>query len=280
MFERIAAGWDLAKQSYRVLWMDKELLVFPAISGVCCLAVLASFAVPLWDSSYASTVTSGDAAELSRDPFAYVILFGFYFANYFVMTFFNAAMVGCAVIRFRGDDPTLSDGFGVAFSRLPQIFAWALLAATVGTILRIIEGRSNRVGQIISGLLGMIWSVATYLVVPVLVVERVGPLAAVKRSLAVLSKTWGESLVSNFGLGLLEFGLFLLAAIPAVIGALIAPEALLVGIGISVMLMIVLALASTAARAILVAAIYEYAADGKTPPLFDEGSLSGAFSPR
>ncbi len=50
MFNRIATGWELSKQSFRVLRSDKSLVLFPLFSGVACLLVLASFAAPLWST--------------------------------------------------------------------------------------------------------------------------------------------------------------------------------------------------------------------------------------
>ena len=51
MFERVANGWELAKASWGVLKLDKELLLFPLMSGIAWLIVLASFALPLWNSA-------------------------------------------------------------------------------------------------------------------------------------------------------------------------------------------------------------------------------------
>ena len=134
----------------------------------------------------------------------YGLLFLFYFLNYFIVIFFNSAVIACAILRMRGGEPTLSIGFNAALSRLPQIVGWALVAATVGLILRALENvarkRGNLVGQIVAGLLGMAWSVVTFLVVPILVVEKKGPFEAVKESAALLRKTWGEQLVGGLRL--------------------------------------------------------------------------------
>lgn len=279
MFERIANGWALAKQSYRVLLLDKELLLFPLLSGICCLVVLASFALPLYFTGQFDTMAQ-DAEATSQEPLAYVILFAFYFVNYFVITFFNSAMVACAIIRFRGGDPTLADGFGAAFSRAPKILAWALVAATVGTILRAIEDRSQRIGRIVAGLLGMAWTVTTYFVVPVLVVEKLGPFDAIKRSLAILRNAWGESIVTNFGLGLIGLILFLAALVPTGVGIVVGQAGLIIGIATTVLLIILLAIASSAAKVVSLAALYEYATQGEAPPQFDQDLLSGAFVAR
>src|SRR5262245_52426735 len=146
MFARLGNGWALARESFAVLRMDKELLLFPVLSGISCLLVLASFAVPLWNSDFLHVVVN-EEANVHENPLAWLILFAFYAVNYFVIVFFNSALVACAIIRFKGGDPTISDGLRAASNRLPQILAWALVSATVGVLLRAIESWSEKAGQ-------------------------------------------------------------------------------------------------------------------------------------
>lgn len=280
MFERLSNGWDLAKQSWRVLMLDKELLLFPLFSGIACLLVLASFAVPLWSTGYAETVMNEEAP--AQDVLSWVLLFCFYAVNYFVIVFFNSALVSCAIIRFRGGDPTVSDGFRAAGKRLPVIFSWALLSATVGVILKAIESRSEKAGQIISSLLGLGWSIATYFVVPVLVVENVGPVDAVKRSWAVIKKTWGESIGANFGIGFITFFCALACFVPIVGGGYLISQGL-AGAGVAAILLgfvglMLVSLVSSALNSIILAALYLYAADHEVPQQFDRGMLQSAFA--
>ncbi|MBN1514242.1 MAG: hypothetical protein JXB13_19655 [Phycisphaerae bacterium] len=279
MFERIGNGWELAKSSYRCLLLDKELLVFPLLSGLACLIVLASFTLPLMSSDYVQTIEEDGQAP--SDPMAYVILFLFYFCNYFVIVFFNAGLIACAVIRFNGGDPTVGDGFRAATARLPQILAWAFVSATVGVILKAIESRSSRAGRIASGLLGMAWGAGTYFVVPVLVMEKLGPFAAVKRSLSILRRTWGEALVSNFGIGLFVFLMILGCLVPAVLGVLVGSRiAIVAGIAVTVVLIILVSLISSALSGIVLGALYLYAAEERVPPQFEAASFRGAFVQR
>ncbi|MHC4400469.1 MAG: DUF6159 family protein [Planctomycetota bacterium] len=283
MFDKLGRGWSLVGQSFRVLKLDKELLLFPLISGVSCLLVLGSFALPLANTSYWELMT--EQRQIPNDPVAYLLLFAFYFVNYLVIIYFNSALVACAIIRFKGGDPTLKDGLRAATSCLPQIVAWSLVSATVGLILRIIESSSEKAGRIAAALLGMGWSAATYFAVPILVVERVGPVEAVKRSLGLLKKTWGEALSANLGLGLIFFVVFLVALIPLIlagslVGAGVASGSMaLIVLGVAGIVLIVvgMSLVSSALHAILLAAVYIYAKEGVVPDQFDQGLLRGAF---
>ncbi len=199
MFTKIGFGWDLAMQSFRVLKEEKRLIVFPLLSSIACMVVLASFAIPLWGTPQFKALM--EDRHVPNDVLSYVLLFVFYFMNYFVIVFFNSALVACVVHRFRGGTPSISFGLQVAVARAPQIAGWALVSATVGLVLKIIESRSEKVGELVAGLLGMAWAIVTYLVVPVLVVEKAGPIEAVKRSTALLKKTWGEALTRTSASG-------------------------------------------------------------------------------
>ena len=279
MFDRIANGWALTKQSFAVLKLDKELLLFPLLSGMACLLVMGSFALPLWASGQLD-VLFADGRPIDN-PVFYVIAFAFYFVNYFVIIFFNCALVACAIIRFKGGDPTVGDGLQAASSRIFQIAGWALVSASVGLILRAIESRSAKFGQIASALLGMAWSAGTYFVVPILVVERANPVEALKRSVSTLRKTWGEALVANFGIGLLVTLATMAAMCPALLGLFSGNSALMIlGISVSVISVVVISLVSSAMNSIVVAALYLYAAEGRVADQFDESSLAGAFRQR
>jgi hypothetical protein len=175
MFARIATGWELTKQSFGVLRQDKELVLFPILSGVACSLVLASFVLPLWGTPMFDDVFNERQAP--QNPLAYVVMFAFYFVNYFVILFFNVALVSCAVKRMAGGNPTIGYGLQQAASRIHQIAAWALVSATVGMILKAIESRSQWLGKLVTSFIGAGWAIATYFVVPVLVVEQVGHLA-------------------------------------------------------------------------------------------------------
>ena len=272
--ERIGRSWALAKASYRVLRADRELVVFPLISFIALVAVLISFAVPL----ALVGIADFDTGELS--PVGIALGFAFYVIAYAVAFFFNTALVGAAMIRLNGGDPTVSDGIRVAMSRLPAIVGYAIIAATVGMILRWISERAGILGAIVAGIFGFAWSVATFLVVPVLVVEQVGPIEAVKRSSSMLKKTWGEQLVGGFGIGLV-FGLIMFAV--AVIGgaiivglAAISTSLMFVGIVALILALGAVALVASALGGIYTAAVYRYATTGEAGE-FGTNALAGAF---
>jgi hypothetical protein len=281
VFERMSNGWALAGSSWRVLKTDKQLLIFPLISGLALLVVMASFLAPI-----VVIAVNGGFENIDQDGppvWVYPLTFAFYFCNYFVIVFCNAALTSCALMRLGGEEPRVSDGFRMAFARLPQIAGWALLSATVGLLLKMLENAHEKIGAIVSGLLGTAWSIMTFFVVPILVVEKVGPFQAVSRSVAILKKTWGESLVGNFGIGLLMFlltipGFLMIAGAVAVF--VNAPQLFPLGITLiaaAVLYFIVLSLVGSALNSIFLAALYQYAAHDQVPAGFDRTAFEGAF---
>ncbi len=275
---RIRNGWALTVQSYRVLMLDKQLLVFPLLSGISCLLVMASFAGGIWASGAAQR------EDFAGEATSWALLFAYYFANYFVIVFFNSALVACAMIRFQGGDPTVRDGFRAARERLAHIAAWALLAATVGVILRIIESRAEFIGRIVIALLGAAWTIATYFVVPVLVVEKLGPVDALKRSVTIIKEAWGESIVSNASVGLITFLVVLglvvaTGAVTAVLAVQMGSAAIAFGgLGVIVVILILGALVGSALNSIVLGAIYLYASEGKVPEAFEGAGVEAAFA--
>src|SRR5262249_19196702 len=215
MLSTFGRRWEMLQQSCAVLRRQKTLVLLPILSGLLCLVVAATFVAPFL-AFPDLTKQLLNAAEQANDQDQWQTralwlggTFLLYFANYLVIVYFNTALASCAIVHFKGGDVTLGDGLSAATRRLPQIAAWALLAATVGMVLRVIEDKSDKIGQFVVGLLGLAWTAATYLVVPVLAVEGVGPFTAVKRSVQLLRHAWGEGVVGNFGLGVIGFLLML-----------------------------------------------------------------------
>src|SRR5688572_5795028 len=112
MMKKIKTSWQIAKQCWRVLLLDRELLLFPILSGGALLLVIASFALPLWGSGFFRT--AAEDPQAAQQPAFYVAYFAFYLVCYFVMIFFNAALISCAMIRLRGGNPTVGDGLRAA----------------------------------------------------------------------------------------------------------------------------------------------------------------------
>jgi hypothetical protein len=284
MFSRFSRSWELVKVSMNVLGKDKELLIFPLFSSIAAIAVLASF-LPLFALDNAADATAGmvsvDGETSSNSNSTSLIVFClFYFVEYFVIFFFNTALVGAALIRMDGGDPTVRDGLRIATSKLDKILGYTLIAATVGLVLRAISNRVGMVGQIVVGLLGAGWTVATFLTVPILVSKDIGPIDAVKESATLLKRTWGENLITTSGFGLVFFLIYvaLFFVVGSVAYALAGTEEwLITWLVIGVLAFILTGLMHAALQGIFSAALYRYAVDGDVGNDFDRETLSHVF---
>ncbi|HWS25068.1 MAG TPA: DUF6159 family protein [Xanthomonadales bacterium] len=280
MFERFSRSWALIKASASVLQKDKELLVFPAVSSVAAIVVAASFLGPLiwWSMGHPEALESDDMS-----PLWYVYMFVFYLTQYFVIFFFNTALVGAASMRLEGQDPTVADGLRIAWSKVGTILGYAAIAATVGLILRAIEQRAGWIGKWIAALFGAAWTVATFMVVPVLVHRDIGPLDAVKESALLLKQTWGENLIGQGGVGLIfglmQVGLWMLFGFLA-FSALAAESVALVVtlLVVGFLCTLILALLQAALSGIYSAALYRYATGHQNSAEFSSDLLSNAFA--
>lgn len=275
MFQKITHSWQLVKASAAVLNADRELIVFPLVSFIGLVLVTATFFVPV-------QVFSLEALGFSQGESFFAFLFVYYVVQYFVIFYANSALVGAALIRMRGGNPSVGDGFRIASQHFTQILGYAVLSATVGVVLKAISERVGILGRLIVSFVGLSWNVATYLAVPVLVSENMGPIDTVKRSSQLLKKTWGEQISGNFGIGIVFSLIGLLAFLSG--GALalwaMSYEAIWLAfgiIGLTVLALAVTALLSATLSGIYSAAVYRYAADGIAPEQFDQKFVEQAF---
>ncbi|MEO6223320.1 MAG: DUF6159 family protein [Vicinamibacterales bacterium] len=265
---RIGRSFQLVGQSYRVLMQDKELMILPLISGSVIVTAVAAF-------TFGFGVDSEKLQQ--RGPELYVPLFLMYVVTYTVGIFFQAAVIAGATQRMRGGDPTIKSALAAAASRIGAIVMWAVVAATVGMILRAIHDRAGFVGKIIASLLGAAWSLATFFVVPVLVLEERTVGESYSRSTAVFKQTWGETVVGGINLAVAAVCSWVtLVAVSGLLAMLIGTPALAVFAMGAVCLMVFF----SALQGVYVASLYRYATDGQTAPGFDKAIFEQAFRPK
>jgi ABC-type multidrug transport system fused ATPase/permease subunit len=278
MFSTIQRSYSIFKQSLSVLRQDKEILIFPLLSGIfTIIAMVGLISGGVMSGFFQRFLNSGDRG-LANNIAAYAALFVWYFVSWFIVLFFNVAVVACARIRLEGGDPTTADGFRAARENLKAIVMWALISATVGLILRMIADRSKLVGQIIAKILGAAWAITTYFVVPVMIFEKRGPRESMKSSTELISRTWGESLVAAAGVGITIMLLGIGGLAFPILGVLISPTAAVIGLGIMVLYWLVLAIVSSALTGIYRTGLYLYAKEGRPMQGFGDDFVRTAFA--
>ncbi len=284
MFGSFRRGWEMAKASGAVLKSNPSLLIFPVISGIALIAVSAVLVVPVILG--AATADSLGLSDNAMKVLGGVAVFVWYFLCTFVIVFCNAALIACALQSFYRQRPSIRSGFAAASSRLPQILGWSLLAATVGVVLRglqsVLSSRFGFWGELAQGIADVVWTVATYFVLPVVVTEGMGPINAVKRSSSILRRTWGESLSGTAGLGAVLL-LFLLplfglgALLVSDVGGQAGASAISV---VFIVYALTLTVVYTVLNTIFRTAVYSYATTEAAPADMDADLLRSAFHSR
>jgi len=270
---RISNSIQLAKASWQVLTSDKELLILPVISGIASIIAAATFIVPL--------LATTDLEQGTMSPVGYVVLFLMYVVLAYITIFFNAALVSAAHERLGGGDPTVRSALQGAAFRAGKILPWAIVSATVSIVLRAIEERAGFVGQIVAGLAGLAWTVVTFLVLPIIVIEGDSVGDAIKRSGQMFKKTWGENLAAQVGFGIIGF-LAILPAIPIVlVGFAAGSVGAVVGIALAVLWLIGVSVVIAALSVVFQTVLYHFAVREHVPSqAFSVSMLQGAFQPK
>ncbi len=274
--QRIRTSWELGKISWGVLRSDRTLAWFPVLSLIGSLIV-----VGIFGGLIAATGYDSNGANEGLKGIGYVFVVCAYIGLALVTTYFQAALTAGANERLNGRDSTFESSIAAANSKLHRILPWALVQATVSIIISAVEERAGFVGQILVRLLGAAWNVVTFLTIPILVLEDLGPWNALKRSGTLLKQTWGENLIGQAGFGLLA----LVAMLPgaAFIGIGIATGTLVAAIplvAIGVIMILIASIIISAMSGIYRTALYRFAVDGKAPPAFAGADLGGAFAKR
>lgn len=256
---RLRRSWELAKASWGVIRSDWTLLRFPLVSGALSTILGGLALIFLWLSGTFDSSSSDDVSIGSM-----IGLFIFYLVTYTVVIFCNVALVSSVMARFAGQPLHADTGWAAARARWKKILGWAAIVATVGVLLNVLSNRGDRITEILAMIGAAAWSLATFLIVPVLVTEDVGPVDALKRSTTLLKRTWGEQIAGNAGIGLVT-GLLMVVVI-AIGGGLIWLAALtsnavvIVIAVIPVLLMVALVMTVTSAMGtVYSAATYRYA---------------------
>lgn len=272
---RFRRSFEIFKASWGVLRSDKELLWLPVISGICSAIAAASILGP------AFLVGTDTASGYNPSVASYALLFLAYLVLAYITIFFNTGLVWAANERLTGGNPTLGGALGAARARAGVILPWAVVSATVSLILRAIEERAGFIGRIIIGMIGVAWSLVTFLVLPLVVLENESVGKAIKRSASMFKHTWGENMIGQGGIGLVSL-LAILAAAP-IVGLLVLTgltPLIILAVVLGVTWLVAVTIVTSALGVVYQTALYRYASTGTVSPGFTQDQIAGAFAPK
>ena len=261
-------------------------MAFPLLGGICA----AVGAAVILGIGY--LIANAGPAD-NRSIIMAVAIFMAWIVDAFAITYFQAGLVAVVNGRLYGEIITFSDGLKAASQRSGTIFLWALLTATIGIILQIFRSKKNIIGTMIANLMGFLWGVATYFVVPVMIIEGKNIRNSISESVAVMKKTWGETLVANFSVGLIFTVVAIILAIAPVavlwfgipsgaisLASTTSVVQLLISVGAyELILLLALIVIVAPLNSILCVVLYNYAISGQVPDGFRNEVLDGMFIP-
>ncbi len=267
--DRIRNSWTLAKSSWGVLQKDKELALLPLMSFFIGVAAAAIFFVP-------ALLTADDDGGLGGLGYLLMAMGALVFT--FISVFFQGALVHGANERLTGGDPTVSSAISGAMGRVHRLAPWAFVVVTINLIIRALRDRLP-LGNFIGALAEGAWEVLTFLVMPIMIIEDIGPIDAVKKSSAYFKRTWGENLAARVGFGLLGIAAMLPAIVLIGIGFSVGGIVTVLFVAIAVVWIAVVAASMAALNAIFQTALYWFAVQGTVAEGFG-GELESAFGQR
>jgi len=261
----ITNSYAVFKESFLILRKNKAMLIFPVLSGIACAITILSFIF----SAILSIDSSGWLSLL--------LLFVCYLVIYFICIFFSSAMIISASLRLKGKKPSVLDAIEIAGKNIGHILSWALFSATIGIVLDLIDKIIGKRFDFLTAILGAVWSLATFFVIPVMVFENKTPLNAMKESTALFKKRWGETITGWVGIGLpiillWVLGLLLLAGATKVLSDIIFLSLLPFFIAYTILLVIL----HNAMNSIYVAALYYFATTGEVKGEYSEKTIRNA----
>ncbi|MBJ17497.1 MAG: hypothetical protein CMB66_04550 [Euryarchaeota archaeon] len=281
-FERISRGWKMTKLGMAVVRADPELMVYTFLSAV--FSIFASIAV-ISGSFGLEVLTDSESASAQEEDVVIAAHLGIIFIGYLTISiitvFWNAAIIASSYERLTaGTNPSFSYGIGQAMKCLPQIVIWGIISGTVGVILSILEGIANDsknplaiVAWLAAIIIGAVWWMATFFIVPFIVLEKSGVMEGFTESPKLFKETWGEDVATHVGTGLLQLLVILLIVLicfPLIyfgnVGLILAILIGLAGVGLSVLFF-------TTVESVNRASLFYYAKTGEAPPMAEKLGL-------
>lgn len=267
----MARGFRLARVSWEVLAGDRRLLVLPLLAALCALAAVIA--------------TATLARRLHTGPDAVRVIAPVWIAAYlvsFTTIFCNVALVHVVARRWHGEPAKIADGLAAAGRRAGAIAGWSALTTTVGLALRLLERLTLGISQLVVGIVADVaWSVASFFVVPALVLERHGPVRALRRSAGIVRDTWAEGLGGATPIGLATvmvmlpvFGLMFIGFVFYVTGLAVLGLLAMTGGAIAAVFVWIVSVALTQ---VFTLAVFQHATGG---PCFDGFPAADLERPR
>jgi hypothetical protein len=211
MFENIFKGFSFIKESFSLITKDADLIK-PSIYSILVGVFF--------------TIISGIVLFLLRSlipaELFYILAFLVLLVDYYISYFFTGMTAFLVYDYFKDGDATMSEAWAAVKKNAATIFYLSIISAIVKVITSILRNKEERDRSIASGLSVMIvgfiesaWTIATYFIIPAIVIEDRGLKGAVERATYIIKRN-----LLPIGVG--EIAVGLVTGILSFIGIIIA----------------------------------------------------------
>ena len=271
---RFGRGLKLVGIGFAMARDEPGLMMVPVVAFVLQLVIIGAGVVLILPGLRASSGFNGGRTHLTAGQWAVAVAVGVLVT--FVSVVSHATIIARVMARFHGERVTNAQAARAALTKSPQLLAWTFINYVVISVLRNISNRGI-LGLLVGWLLRAGWILASFFVVPVILFENRGAVAAIKRSVALCRARWGENVVGNSALGIIGMVAVLVdAAVAVLLGTVFAP----LGVAVGVLGLISILLVLTVASAAFNAGLYWFAVTGQSPGQYSVGDLQAAYRPR
>jgi hypothetical protein len=184
MFENILKGFSFIKQSFVLVTKDGDLIkpsIYSIFLGIFFTAITGI-------AIYLSSKTM--PSEL-----VYILVFLVLMGEYYISYFFTGMTAFLVYDYFKDGDATMSEAWAATKKNAVTLFYLSIISAIVKVVTGVLRGKRGREGSAAGGLAGMIlgfiervWTVATYFIIPAIVIEDRDLKGAVARATDIMQK--------------------------------------------------------------------------------------------
>lgn len=280
MTNAASIGISLAKQCLAILRKKKSLLLFPFISTIFTVIALVACLYPI---AHTEKLLFLNPKAVTREMLVvyYVLFLILFFLSHLFVAFANAGLAYCIDKELRKEPYTITQGFISIFKHAPRLYFWTTIMTSFGIFVRFAEYWSDRWpnSKLETELLaGLPWLMASFFVIPLLIIENLPTFSALKKSAHLFRSAWGKEVIAQHNINFIIAPLRIVSVIPAVIGVLIDHHtALIIGSTFTAITFLSISILNLTRYAILTQAFYFYAEKIPLSEHFEMDTLKCAF---
>lgn len=274
--KRSILGRKLLKQSLSIMLANKKLFILPLLNGIIVLLLLTMILTPLYHFEYLHQPLT--KRQIHEFLWLYLIFLLFLFICNVITFSFKCALIGCLQNYFDGKCPKLRVGIKKTISIFWPIYWWTSYVSTVGILINLSQNKLKNFHYFRELFAGQNWKIASFLILPIIVYEKLWPMAVFRRSTKLINDTWGAPAFANFSFTTLILLLRLVALIPLLVGVLIGGSIIIIiSVLVTTILFLLISAVNSSTYTVLSCAVYLYASKKTIPKHFDE-DLKNVFN--